>query len=195
MQTSLSKFEIKCLIFCWIYLFQFSEAICTSKFLAFFKFVNVTPNFKQGSRNQKNNYRPISILLIISKIFQNLICGQLLNHFHNILSKFQCGFRKGYSLQHCHCFHKWEKAVDNNKVLGVVITDLSKVFDWWFICSKIECLRSAISCFKNDAAICGYVTAKGTHDHFVRKQTLKHSAKQVKWLWVRIRLLSLKLQI
>ena len=114
-----------------MYLFQFSEAICTSKFLAFFKFVNVTPNFKQGSRNQKNNYRPISILLIISKIFQNLICGQLLNHFHNVLSKFQCGFRKDYSLQHCFLLmvDKWKKAVDNNKVLGVVLTDLSKAFD------------------------------------------------------------------
>ena len=150
MQSSQSKIERKCWIFCRIYFFQFNEAICTSKFPASFKFANVTLNFKQGSRNQKNNYRPISILLIISKIFQNLICGQLLNHFHNILSKFQCGFRKDYSLQHCLLLivDKWKKAVDNNKVLGVVLTDLSKAFDWWFTCHKIECFRPAISCFK-----------------------------------------------
>ena len=121
----------KCWIFCWIYLFQFNEAIHTSKFPASFKFASVTLNFKQGSRNQKNNYRPISILSIILKIFEKLICRQLLNHFDNILSKFQCGFRKGYNLQHCLLLmiDKWKKAVDNNKVLGALLTDLSKAFD------------------------------------------------------------------
>ena len=71
------------------------------KFAASFKFANVTLKFKQGSRNQKNDYGPISILFIISKIFEKLICRQLLNHFDNILSKLQCGFRKVYTLQHC----------------------------------------------------------------------------------------------
>ena len=51
-----------------------NETICSSKFPTFFKFANVTPVFKQGSRNQKDNYRPISILPIISKIFEKLIC-------------------------------------------------------------------------------------------------------------------------
>ena len=76
---------------------QFNEVICASKFPASFNFAKVTLVFKQGFRNQKDNYRPISILPIISKIFEKLICRQLSNHFDNILSKFQCGFRKGYS--------------------------------------------------------------------------------------------------
>ena len=80
---------------------QLNEAICASKFPASFKFANITPVFKQGSRNQKENYRSIRISSIISKIFEKLICRQLSNHFDNILSKFQCGFRKGYSPQHC----------------------------------------------------------------------------------------------
>ena len=79
---------------------QFNETICSSKFPASLKFANVTPVFKQGSRNQKDNYRPISILPIISKVFEKLIRRQLSNHFDNILSKFQCGFRKGYSQPH-----------------------------------------------------------------------------------------------
>ena len=110
---------------------QFNETICSSKFPTFFKFANVTPVFKQGSRNQKDNYRPISILPIISKIFEKLICRQLSNHFDNILSKFQCGFRKGYSPQHCLLLliDKWKKANDNDKVFGALLTDLSKVFD------------------------------------------------------------------
>ena len=61
----------------------FAEYICfnltkqyihTSKFPVFFKFARVTLNFKQGFRNQKNNYRPISVLPIILKIFEKLIC-------------------------------------------------------------------------------------------------------------------------
>ena len=78
---------------------QINEAIYSSKFPATFKFVNVTPVFKKGNRNQKDNYRPISILPIISKIFEKLICRQLSNHFDNIFSKFQCGFRKGFRAQ------------------------------------------------------------------------------------------------
>ena len=110
---------------------QFNETICSSKFPTSFKFANVTPVFKQGSRNQKDNNRPISILPIILKIFEKLICKQLSNHFDKILSKFQCGFRKGYSPQHCLLLliDKWKKANDNNKVFGALLTDLSKAFD------------------------------------------------------------------
>ena len=110
---------------------QFNETICSSKFPKSFKFANVTPVFKQGSRNQKDNYRPVSILPIISKIFEKLICRQLSNHFDNILSEFQCGFRKGYSPQHCLLLliDKWKRANDNNKVFGALLTDLLKAFD------------------------------------------------------------------
>ena len=114
----------------YIYL-QFNEAVDSSKFADFFKYADITAGFKQGLRNQANNYRPISILPVISKIFEKIICGQLSNHFDNILSKFQCGFRKGYSPQHCLLLmiDKWKKAVDNHKVFGAILTDLSKAFD------------------------------------------------------------------
>ena len=75
----IGKIGRKCWIFCWIYLLQFNDVVCTSKFPASFKFANVTLIFNQCSRNQENNYRPISILPIISKIFEKLICRQLSN--------------------------------------------------------------------------------------------------------------------
>ena len=114
----------------YIYL-QFNEAVISSKFADFFKYEDITTGFKQGLRNQANNYRPISIVPVISKIFKKIICGQLSNHFDNILSKFQCGFRKGYSPQHCLLLmiDKWKKAVDNHKVFGAILTDLLKAFD------------------------------------------------------------------
>ena len=127
--------------------------------------------FKQGSRNQKNNYRPISILLVISKIFENLICRQLLNLFDNILSKYQCGFRKGYTLQHCLILmiNKWKKAVDNNKLLGARLADLSKAYCHDLLVAKLNAYGLYFRALK---MIQDYVTAKGfepTTSLFVNK--------------------------
>ena len=59
------------------------------------------------------------------------MCKQLLTHFENIFSKFQCGFRKNFVTQHCLLLmiDKWKKAVDKNKVSGAILRDFSKAFD------------------------------------------------------------------
>ena len=46
-------------------------------------------------------------------------------------SKFQCGFRKGFSVQTCPLaiLEKWKSAVDDKKVFGALLTDFSKAFD------------------------------------------------------------------
>ena len=51
--------------------------------------------------------------------------------FDNIFSKYQCGFRKGYSAQQCLLvmIDKWKKVVDNGGAFGALLTDLSKAFD------------------------------------------------------------------
>ena len=47
------------------------------------------------------------------------------------LSKYQCGFRKGYNAQNrlLAPIEKWKKAVDNGNIFGVLLTNLSKAFD------------------------------------------------------------------
>ena len=52
-------------------------------------------------------------------------------YFEEVLSKFQCGFCKGFSTQHCLLLmlEKWKQAVDNNKDFGALLTNLSKAFD------------------------------------------------------------------
>ena len=47
------------------------------------------------------------------------------------LSKYQCGFRKGFNAHHCllAMLEKWKKAVDIKKVFGALLTNLSKAFD------------------------------------------------------------------
>ena len=73
----------------------------------------------------------MSILLNMSKIFQRITLWQISNYMESFLSKYQCGFRKGYSTQHCLLFmlKKWKRTVDNGKVFGILLTDLSKAFD------------------------------------------------------------------
>ena len=110
---------------------QFNESINSSKFPLSFKLANTTPVFKNESRNHKNNYRPVTILPIISKVFEKIMNKQFSIYFEEILSKFQRGFHKGFSTQHCLLLmlEKWKRAVDNNKVFGALLTDLSKAFD------------------------------------------------------------------
>ena len=61
----------------------------------------MTPAFKKKSKTSKDNYRPISILPNISKIYERCLYNQMQTYFDNILSKYQCGFRKVINAQHC----------------------------------------------------------------------------------------------
>ena len=64
-----------------------------------FKLAKVIPIYKSGDRSSYNNYRPISIIPVRSKIFEKLINKQIINYFENntLFSASQYGFRKGYS--------------------------------------------------------------------------------------------------
>ena len=96
------------------------------------KFADVTPAYKKKSKiNSKDNYRPVSILSNISKVYERCIYDQMEAYFENILSPNQCGFRKGFSAQHCliSLIEKWKKSIDNGGAFGALMTDLSKAFD------------------------------------------------------------------
>ena len=98
----------------------------------YLKHADVIPIFKKGCKTNKENYRPISILTNISKIFERPIFKQTNKYFENLFSKFQCGFRKGFSAQHClvAMLEKWKKGNDKEKITGALLTDLSKAFDF-----------------------------------------------------------------
>ena len=92
---------------------------------------DVTPVFKKDDRLQKENYRPISILPTLSKIYERVLHQQLYNYFNSIFSKYLCGYRKGYSTQHTllYMLENLKKALDRKKFTGILMTDLSKAFD------------------------------------------------------------------
>ena len=74
----------------------------------------MTPLHKKGKKDLKENYRPVSIFLIFSKVFERSMIAQMSNFFDNFfLSKQQCSFQKGYSTQQCllALFENWKRAV------------------------------------------------------------------------------------
>ena len=87
--------------------------------------------YKKESRNEKENYRPVSILRNLSKLFERCMHDQLKDYFEKILSKYQCGFRKGFSTQHCLLvmIEKLRKSLDSGEASAALSTDLSKAFD------------------------------------------------------------------
>ena len=78
------------------------------------KHADITPVFKKGCRSSKETYRPVSILPVISKILEKLLYNQITPFMDQFLSKYQCGFQKGFNAQHCllAMLEKWKKAVD-----------------------------------------------------------------------------------
>ena len=91
----------------------------------------ITPVHKNGDRSLKDQYRPVSILPTISKIYEKEMYEQIDSYFQKYFSPFLCGFRKGHNTQHCLIIliENWKAAIDNNKKAGAVLTDLSKAFD------------------------------------------------------------------
>ena len=105
----------------------------------------VSPIFKTGDTLLKSNYRPISILPAISKIFERLYCSQIEKYIEPFLSIFQCGFRKNFSAQNCILLliEQWKKCLDNKGACGVLLTDLSKAFD----CVRYDLLIAKLNAY------------------------------------------------
>ena len=83
----------------------FAEFLCTStnsaiKPLSFLSSLKLADGYEIW-KDMKENFRPISILPILSKYFEKCMFSQMSTFFDNIFSNQQCGIRKGYSTQHC----------------------------------------------------------------------------------------------
>ena len=120
-----------CDIFAEHLLADFNRSVNSNTFPDILKLADVRPIFKKEDRTDKCNYRPVSILSNISKIYERCIYNQLYQYFDDILSKNQFGFRKGYSAQQCLLvmIEKLRHCADQGGAFGVLLTDLSKAFD------------------------------------------------------------------
>ncbi|XP_053405312.1 probable splicing factor, arginine/serine-rich 1 [Mercenaria mercenaria] len=91
----------------------------------------VTPIYKKDDPFQKKNYRPVSILPTLSKIFEQSISLQLNTHFEKVFHKFLSAFRAKYGCQTTllRLIEDWKSALDRHEYVATILMDLSKAFD------------------------------------------------------------------
>ena len=78
-----------------------------------------------------SDFRPISILPAISKLFENVLANQLSAHFEKNFCNLLCGFRKRHSTQQAllQLLRSWQKSLDEGEIVGTILMDLSKAFN------------------------------------------------------------------
>jgi hypothetical protein len=111
----------------------FTASINTGIFPHEWKESRVSPVYKSGARNDPSNYRPISVILVIAKIFEKIVYEQLYEYFNNcnLLTTCQSGFRSLHSTLTAlvEATNSWSVNIDNGLINGFVFIDLKKAFD------------------------------------------------------------------
>ena len=154
---------------------DFNAAVGSGIFPRNPKRADVVPLFKRGIKQHKEDYRPVSLLSAISKIFGRLMLSQMHGYMVDRLSIFLCGFRKFMSAQNCLVFlvEAWRRALDKSKKCGVLLTDLSKAFD---------CLLHDLLIAKLHAYGFDYLSFKLVHSYLTgRKQRVRVGAAYSDW--------------
>ena len=110
-----------------------NQSLCSGYFPSKFKTARVIPLHKGGSKEDLNNYRPISLLPLLSKIFEKVVYNQLYNyldHF-NLFSPSQFGFRRQRSTIQAvmdHLEFVYNNLDEGNTVISIFM-DFAKAFD------------------------------------------------------------------
>ena len=76
-----------------------NRSISLKSFPCTMKYAEISPLFKKDDNLSRDNYRPVNVLTVISKIYETLMNNQLTEYFVTILNKLLCAFRKRYSCQ------------------------------------------------------------------------------------------------
>ena len=108
-------------------------SIKTSTVPSIWKIAKITPVFKSGDSSQPENYRPISVLPVLSKILEKAVHSNLISFLEdeNLLNDCQYGFRSKRSTKLASTLFCDEirREIDAGKMVGAVYIDLSKAFD------------------------------------------------------------------
>ena len=94
------------------------------------KYAEIAALFKKLDRLCKENYRPVSILTALCKVFEKMYCRQLTSCFDRIFSKYLSGFRqKCCQSTLLRMIEEWKSALDNGNMVGSIAINLSRAFD------------------------------------------------------------------
>ena len=108
--------------------------------------------FKKADPFDKINYRPVSLLSHMSKVFERNIFNQINEYIEPFLSNILTGFRKNHNTKHCvvKMLEKWKEDLVKGNFADVIFMDLSKVFDTLnhdLLIAKLEAQRLSIIIF------------------------------------------------
>ena len=110
-----------------------NTSLMTSTFPVEWKAAKIIPTYKSGARSNCDNYRPVSVLPVISKVIEKIVHQQVMKYLdtNKLLSKFQYGFRPRLSTEYAATIllDDIRKSIDNDQLVGAVFVDLSKAFD------------------------------------------------------------------
>ena len=91
----------------------------------------VQPIYKKKSRDQIENYRPVSMLSYFSIVYEKFLLQKFKPFINTFLPKFIAVYRENYSSSHVliRLIENWKQALDENFVVETVLMDLSKAFN------------------------------------------------------------------
>ena len=106
------------------------------------KKAEISPMYKKNDNLVKMNYRPVSILTALSKVFEGLLCDQLSMYIYELLSENLSAYRKHYSCNNVlvKCIEDFRKALDLGDCIGCALIDLSSALDSRVTYCEIECI-------------------------------------------------------
>ena len=101
-----------------------------------------TPGFKKGDRQEKN-YRPITSLICVDKIFEHLLSKQVTRHYDPALYHRMTTYSEQHSCETTLLMlvEDWRLAVDRKELVTILSTDMSRAFDLLTHSKKAGCLR------------------------------------------------------
>jgi hypothetical protein len=141
------------------------------------KKAEVSPLYKVQKENDmlKENYRPVSILPILGKVLEIVMADQLRIFFNDIFDVKLGAYRKRYGCDNIlvRLLEKWKKALDENKIVGTLLMDLSKAFD----CIPHSLLVSKLHAYGVSESACQFITSYLTN----RYQRIKIQSKRSLW--------------
>ena len=153
-----------------------NKCIDVNEFPDVLKRAEVPPIFKKGDIMNKANYRPVSVLPCISKIFEYVLIDQMKVFLEPMLSPHLSGFRKGHSCQNVllRLVENCKYNLDKGGISGVLLTDLSKAFD----CLSYRLIISKLSAYGFDENACMMMANYFTN----RQQRVKIGDARSQWL-------------
>ena len=111
--------------------YLFTKSLKVSQVPAEWKLANIIPIYKKGSKDHVENYRPISLLSIVSKTLERCVLNHIPQHIQSNIHSAQFGFVNGRSCatQLLSILNVIGKNLDKGLQTDVVFMDIAKAFD------------------------------------------------------------------